>query len=235
MSEEIDPLDIELANLQKLNSVIENVISALDASTINTENVNSTVQNADKLLDLWIRVLSRSDQAQKLILDEGWQGATGDLQAIEHEQSQASRRAQEQQQAQIRREQEERDARERREREELERVTSSSGSTRGRGTGTRGKSGIGSGRGTVKKEVVSAYAQTARTRPAATTSRPPTSGTTSQSTTRPPTSNTGLNSSSIPGVGRGRGVPVVVRGTRASRGRQQGLGRSSSAEQGAFK
>lgn len=236
MSEEKSPLDLELANLQKLNGVIENVIAALDASTINTENVNGTVQNADKLLDLWIRVLARSDQAQELILDEGWHGATSDLQAIENEQSQASRKVMEQQQAQARREQEERDLRERKEREEAERLSSSSsGASRMRTTSTRGRSASGSGRGTVKKEVVSAYAQTARPKaaPAAsarpsTTSASTTTSARSASATQGPPSNTSA-------IGRGRGVPVMVRGTRASRGRQQGLGRSTTLDQGPFK
>lgn len=232
MSDDRDPLDNELANLKKLNGVLENVISALDASTINTENVNSTVQNADKLLDLWIRVLARSDQAQKLILNENWHGATSDLQAIEAEQSQAFKMAQEKQQAIARREKEEREARERREREESERLSSSTSTgTRGRGS-TRGRGISGTTRGTVKKEVVSAYAQTAR--PKLTTSRPaaPPASAQGPSTTRqsmvPQPGTTGA------GTGRGRGGPVV-RGTRASRGRQQGLGRSTNGGEAGFK
>lgn len=225
MSEDRDPLDAELANIQKLNGVLENVISALDASTLNTENVNSTVKNADQLLDLWIRVLARSDQAQKLLLDEQWHGATSDLQAIENEQSQASRKAQEMKQAQAQREADERAAKEQREREESERLSSStSGTTRGRGS-ARGRVVSGTGRGAPKKEVVSAYAQS--TRPKTTTSSTrPTEATNAHvpPATRPATTG---SSSNVPG--RGRGVPVV-RGTRASRGRQQGLGRSVSGE-----
>lgn len=220
MNDETDPLDYELANLKKLNTVLENVITALDASTHNTENVNKTVQNADKLLDLWIRVLARSDQAQKLLLDGSWQGATNDLQAIEAEQSEAFRLAREKQEAIARREQDEREARERREREESEQSSAATmASTRGRGS-TRGKTTPGLGRGTVKKEVVSAYAQTARPKPAAPR----------------PGAVTGPRASMVPqpGTGRGRGVPVV-RGTRASRGRQQGLGRSTSGEATGFK
>lgn len=228
MTDDSDPLDHELANLKKLNGVLEKVLTALDASSINTEKVNNTVQNADKLLDLWIRVLARSDQAQKLILDGRWQGATNDLQAIEFEQSQAYKIAQEEQQARLRREQEDMEARERKDREDRERLLSSSATsltTRGRGvsSGARGRSVSGTTRGgTVKKEVrkepVSVYAQ----RPATTRPQASTSSTTARTSTIPSV-----------GFGRGRGVPVV-RGTRASHGRQQGLGRSTG-EPAAFR
>lgn len=230
MNEDLEPLDYELANLKKLNSVIGNVISALDASTGNAENVNETVQSADKLLDLWIRVLARSDQAQKLILDENWQGATSDMQAVEQEQSQASRRAREQQQTLARKEQEEREERERREQEDKGRLASSSSTTsRGRGS-TRGRVVSGTGRGMVKKEVVSAYAQTARPKQAAATNRPAPSDSQASGPSRSSQGSSGTNSTT-----RGRGVPIAVRGTKASRGRQQGIGRSASGEPAAFK
>jgi hypothetical protein len=38
--------------------------------------VGTTVENADRLLDIWIKVLSQSEHTQKLLLDEKWQGST---------------------------------------------------------------------------------------------------------------------------------------------------------------
>lgn len=239
MSEEHDPLDTELANLKRLNGVLEKVIAAMDASTVNAENVNSTVQSADKLLDLWIRVLASSDVSQKLILDEGWNGATADLQAVEYENSQASRKAQEMREAASRRqaEMEARAQKEQEDRERLDSMPSSSAGTRSsRGRGSVSGRGTGTTRPAIKKDVVSAYAQTIRAK----------SSMTGASTNRPdsgpmqasqPLNNTSLSSSGSvqnPGRGaRGRGAPVVVRGTRASRGRQVGVGRAQ--DQTAFR
>ena len=231
MEDEKDQLDIELENLQRLNLVIENVISAMDASTENAERVNATVKNADKLLDLWIRVLAASDASQKLILDENWQGTSRDLQALEEEQTQASRRAQEQREA-AERQQEESLARQRRAEEERARLDSQSSTTgrvaRGRGQASARPTGVSR---TGKKEVVSAYAQTARTKPSN-----PSNMTTREATAPGFAAELSIFSSgsqAAAGRGRGRGAPIVVRGTRASRGRQAGLGRSMS--ESAFK
>lgn len=227
MTDEYDPLDLELENLKRLNGVLEQVLAAMNASTTNVENVNSTVKNADKLLDLWIRVLASSDASQKLILDENWNGATSDLQAIEQEQSQASLRAQELREA-ANRKQEELLARQQREQEEKEKSDNigSSRTARGRGSVSRG----GTTRPPPKKEVVSAYAQTSRPK------SNPASSLTAPTAASLAHANGSLSSSgSTPGTGRGargRGAPIVVRGTRASRGRQAGVGR---AQENAFK
>jgi DASH complex subunit Duo1 len=38
--------------------------------------VATTVENADRLLDIWIKVLSQSEHTQRLLLDGQWQGST---------------------------------------------------------------------------------------------------------------------------------------------------------------
>jgi DASH complex subunit Duo1 len=38
--------------------------------------VGATVENADRLLDIWIKVLSQSEHTQRLLLDGKWQGST---------------------------------------------------------------------------------------------------------------------------------------------------------------
>ena len=38
--------------------------------------VGTTVENADRLLDIWIKVLSQSEHTQRLLLDGKWQGST---------------------------------------------------------------------------------------------------------------------------------------------------------------
>lgn len=229
MAEDYDPLAVELENLQRLNTAIEKVLGALNTSTTNVDNVNSTVRNADQLLDLWIRVLASSDASRKLILDENWHGATSDLQAIEEEQSSAFLRAQEQQEAADRRQAE----LEARQKAEEERAASKSDpytsmrASRGRGSSSATRGGTTT-RPPVKKEVVSAYAQT-RTKPTTTaTGRSTLTAPTAASLahTNESISSSGSATGQTTSRGRGRGVPIAVRGTRASRGRQAGVGRS---------
>jgi len=38
--------------------------------------VGTTVENADRLLDIWIKVLSQAEHTQRLLLDGQWQGAS---------------------------------------------------------------------------------------------------------------------------------------------------------------
>ena len=49
-------------------------ISPLTISKCQT--VGATVENADRLLDIWIKVLSQSEHTQRLLLDGKWQGST---------------------------------------------------------------------------------------------------------------------------------------------------------------
>ena len=40
------------------------------------KTVGTTVENADRLLDIWIKVLSQSEHTQRLLLNGKWQGST---------------------------------------------------------------------------------------------------------------------------------------------------------------
>jgi len=44
--------------------------------TLMVQAVGTTVENADRLLDIWIKVLSQSEHTQRLLLDGKWQGST---------------------------------------------------------------------------------------------------------------------------------------------------------------
>ncbi|BFZ58765.1 hypothetical protein PYCC9005_005830 [Savitreella phatthalungensis] len=73
------PLDRELFHLQRLNSTLERVLSSLSDASSNVGEVDGTVRNADRLLDLYVRVLDRADAAHALVLDPSWKGASADL------------------------------------------------------------------------------------------------------------------------------------------------------------
>ncbi len=245
-NEDTETQKAELAGLNRLNGAIEKVINALDSAARNTEDVNETVQDADRLLNLWIRVLARSEQSQRLILDEEWGGASSDLQAIEAETSLASRRAeqareQQAQRARIAAEQERMEEIARA--EAIARTASSDVAAEAKPinrTGSSNKKSMTTTTATAttrtrtstgpKKEPVSAYAQRRV---------PSSSGASSGAGTGPGTGtgtrSTSASSDTTPiggtgrGSGRGRGVPVV-RGTRASKGREQGIGRAGSGK-----
>lgn len=98
------PLDAELAAVKSVNRALEQVLASLATSSDNLSQSDNAVLSADRLLSLWTRVLAKSEQAQRLILDETWQGASADLQA---EQERANQSLQEQQrQAELIRQQE---------------------------------------------------------------------------------------------------------------------------------
>jgi len=81
----------ELEGIQNLNLVMEGVINAMTKAKENMDVPNSpitiiypnlfqavgtTVENADRLLDIWIKVLSQAEHTQRLLLDGKWQGST---------------------------------------------------------------------------------------------------------------------------------------------------------------
>ncbi|KAI5805531.1 DASH complex subunit Duo1 [Peziza echinospora] len=78
-------LRAELAGVRQINKVIEGVIGSLDKAKANMETVASTVNNADKLLNLWIRILSQTEHTQRLILNGHWEGASKDITDLEAE------------------------------------------------------------------------------------------------------------------------------------------------------
>jgi hypothetical protein len=81
-----DALKKELEGVRQLNQVMEGVIGAMTKAKDNMDvtssmscliqAVGATVENADRLLDIWIKVLSQSEHTQRLLLDGKWQGST---------------------------------------------------------------------------------------------------------------------------------------------------------------
>ena len=243
-------LDRELLHLRRLNATVERVIAAVDASSDNTKSVDATVVNADKLLDLYIRVLGRADAAQRLVLDPSWRGASDDVTRmdselrrteIEEEEGRLQKEAllqQQQQQILLLQQQQSNAALAAAQAASVASIDASSGGAtarpssgpasgvRGGGVGTRGRgkarstvsSGRGGGTGTTTTAPThrSSIAPPGFTRQAASAGAPTAAAAAAASGTGPNT--------------RGRGAPVV-RGTRASRGRQVMAGRSASGEQ----
>ena len=81
-----DALRKELEGVRNLNRVIEGVIAAMTKAKDNldvvvlfryilTKTVGTTVENADRLLDIWIKILSQAEHTQRLVLDGKWQGS----------------------------------------------------------------------------------------------------------------------------------------------------------------
>ncbi|OLL21959.1 DASH complex subunit duo1 [Neolecta irregularis DAH-3] len=93
INEEI-ALNAELDGLQKINNVIDGVCNALSKGKENMALLSQTVDNANKLLDLWTRVLSQTEHTQRLILNGRWQGITRDSIDIEAEAQAKKLRAQ---------------------------------------------------------------------------------------------------------------------------------------------
>ncbi|KAF2424269.1 hypothetical protein EJ08DRAFT_737193 [Tothia fuscella] len=176
----------ELANVRKINEVIEGVVESLEKAKSNMDTVSRTVTSASTLLQTWTRILSQTEHNQRLILNPAWQGATQDLADIEAEESNRQRDAQ-------RREAEERHRREAaaRRAEEEERRKAAAAASRGT-KGARGRV-RGSTRGGASSGYVGIGGQSGR---GGSTSRYTTSGTTRTRT----------------GTGIGRGVRGSGRG-----------------------
>ncbi|KAA8916553.1 hypothetical protein TRICI_001307 [Trichomonascus ciferrii] len=108
-------LEAELEQVRQTNDVMDGVNEAIEKAENDLDVVLNTVQNTDKLLDMWVKILSQTEHTQKLLFDSNWQGLTRDdeLQA-EREAALARKREQErilqekrQQQDAIRRKKEE--------------------------------------------------------------------------------------------------------------------------------
>ncbi|ODH38616.1 hypothetical protein ACO22_02252 [Paracoccidioides brasiliensis] len=130
-------LQSELESVRNINRVVEGIIDSLERAKGNMENVSRTVTSASTLLNTWTRILSQTEQNQRLILNPSWQGASQDIADIENElilrQQEAERKEMELQQ---RREAVARKA------EEEERKKAAAAASRGaRGT-TRGRSRV---------------------------------------------------------------------------------------------
>lgn len=139
--------------------------------------------SASTLLNTWTKILSQTEQNQRLILNPNWQGATQDVADMENEAIQRQQAAERREQAL----QQQREAAARKAEEEGRR----------RALNTRG--GRGSSRGTVRS------AGLGRT-PSVSTSRTGTTrGSSTTATTRRPVSGIGRGTGSSSGIARGRG------------------------------
>ncbi|RPA76436.1 hypothetical protein BJ508DRAFT_417579 [Ascobolus immersus RN42] len=76
-------LRAELEGVEKINDVIENVLSSLESAAGNMETVTSTITSANALLSLYTRILSQTEHTTRLLLNPNWQGITNDIASIE--------------------------------------------------------------------------------------------------------------------------------------------------------
>ncbi|MCJ1450448.1 hypothetical protein MMC28_000779 [Mycoblastus sanguinarius] len=129
----------ELSTIRTMNQVISGVVDSLEKAKLNMETVSATVSNASNLLSTWTRILSQTEDNQRLILNPSWQGASQDIADGENEEVLRRQEKERREVEEIRRE----EARAR-EREEEERRRMTEGATT---KGSRGR-GRGVGRGT---------------------------------------------------------------------------------------
>lgn len=108
----------ELEKVRQANIALSVVLSSVKISQTNLDTVLGAVQNADKLLDMWVSILSQTQHTQALLSDSTyWNGLNDDLQRKAAEEE---RRTLMQERARRAREEEERERR-RKEEEELRR------------------------------------------------------------------------------------------------------------------
>ena len=155
-------LQSELDSLRRMNGVISGLNSSLDRAKKNMATVSATVDSASSLLDMWTRILSRTEHTQRLILNPAWRGAGADLAEAEKEAQEFRREARRREEDRARREEERRLQLE--EAEARRNAEASKGRVRGRvragragGTGSRGTS--------VSRGIAAASAQSSRGMP----------------------------------------------------------------------
>lgn len=69
-------LEHELDQLEQINSTIDNVIQSMDATASHVDVVLSTTGSTNKLLDLWIKILSQTSYTTELLNEKNWKGVT---------------------------------------------------------------------------------------------------------------------------------------------------------------
>lgn len=69
-------LEHELDQLEQVNSIIDNVIQSMDATSSHIDIMNSTTESTNKLLDLWIKILSQTSYTTELLNEKNWKGVT---------------------------------------------------------------------------------------------------------------------------------------------------------------
>ncbi|CAG8508455.1 4864_t:CDS:2 [Diversispora eburnea] len=80
-------LERELETLRKTNEIFENINDNMDQSSENLQQFSSTVEQSDRLLDIWINILSQSIRTQNLLSDPLWQGLTAEKDRILEDQA----------------------------------------------------------------------------------------------------------------------------------------------------
>lgn len=146
-------LQAELVTLQRMNHVVESLLTSLTRARANMHTVHATVAQSSQLLDTWTRILSQTEYNQRLILDPAWQGASHDLTEAENAAATAQRDRERRQAEEVRRQAAAEEARQRRVEEEERRAAEApktpvrggasrrATAGRARGTGT-GKAGL---------------------------------------------------------------------------------------------
>ncbi|KAF5325983.1 hypothetical protein D9611_000241 [Ephemerocybe angulata] len=142
-----EKLQNDIFILKKLNAAFETFNGALDeAGAANHKRVAEQLVETDRLLNKYVRILSKSEDFARLIFDEEWHGAEADEEQIRLEQLAAEQREREaareralaEQRERERQEREERERGAREEKERLEREKKERLSSRGGVRGVRG-------------------------------------------------------------------------------------------------
>ncbi|KAH9839471.1 DASH complex subunit Duo1-domain-containing protein [Rhodofomes roseus] len=200
-----EKLQHDLFILKKLNSAFEVYKEALKEAKSSTERVAEQLKHTDALLDKYVNILSKTEDAARLIMDDRWQGAEADEDFLEREYQEKLERARREEEermlaAERERERLEREEQERKEAEDrtrLERERAEAAKAVGRGSGVRGVRGT--------RASMRGMKGVARAVPTATASTRGTRGTTSTTGLRRPTTSTRPIGSTT------RGVPASKR------------------------
>ncbi|KAH3672385.1 hypothetical protein WICMUC_004221 [Wickerhamomyces mucosus] len=69
-------LEKELTELETINSTIENIIESIEVTEDNFNRIINTSQSTNKLLDIWIKILSQTSHTNSILSDVKWKGLT---------------------------------------------------------------------------------------------------------------------------------------------------------------
>ncbi|KAH9978703.1 hypothetical protein BGW80DRAFT_690546 [Lactifluus volemus] len=113
-----EKLQSDLFVLRQINTAFAGYNSALRETQIGSERIAQQLEQTDALLNKYINILSKSEQATRLIFDERWMGAEADEAQLEEEERAREEKRRREEEERLRAAQREQ---ERREKEELER------------------------------------------------------------------------------------------------------------------
>ncbi|CCH47087.1 DASH complex subunit [Wickerhamomyces ciferrii] len=71
-----EALQHELQQLEQINSTIDGVLGSFHKASSDLDKVLHATESTDKLLDIWIRILSQTSYTTKLLSDKNWKGTT---------------------------------------------------------------------------------------------------------------------------------------------------------------